>query len=660
MTRTRKIITTVVALAAAVSLTAALYFTNDEEQQPEATIASKLHAMTVANGPQPSIGLYYVYDGDPTTGAGVCFAQWQLLFRTDNETLYYKSGTACTAWTPFSGAGGGTVTGTGAPPDISIWTGATSIGNYGGDTTCNSAGSAMQTLSAAGVATCVAVGSGDVTGTGSAHYYSQWTSPTNLTYSNILDTGSFQNTTRFMNSYNQFDVSVFSYNGDFTAGLEAPGIGSLVGSGRFVSYYPSASGGSNNFNAQLIDTTSQNTGTGGNLELWGNVATLPTFSPEPAVEIKASKTTAVASDDTYDAFIKTYSAGSEVSVCKAGHDGGLSLQTAGGYMQLIQATGSTATPKITAYAGNPNTHVSGTAGDFLVDTSTPALWQSTGSTAWTQAGSAGSVSGTANVVAKFTSSTAVGNSDETDDGTTFGAGANFLVTLSTGHFVGGSGGYVTGDVGFSSTAAAFTPGALVDIRTSSNQPLEVFRYNATSSGTNMAFGRGRGTIASPAALSLSDQILQMIIYGYDTNNAVNNNAILSTNVDQAPGVGIVPSNFQVQLEDASGTMRIRDRVDSGGHQVYPQITSPTATSCGTGSSVAGTDNAGTVTVGTAATGCTLSFALSWATPTPASTATCTVTSQTSIVFTYAVSNTAITIVSASASSDVFNWTCAGY
>jgi hypothetical protein len=357
-------------------------------------------------------------------------------------------------------------------------------------------------------------------------------------------------------------------------------------------------------------------------------------------------------------------ANTQYQISDANHDitfGGNSiLLTAGTYYQLVQASGTAASPKELAFAGNPNGTVSGTKGDLLLDVTTPAIWQSTGGTTWTEYSTSAAIPATTNLLQGTGTAGTAAASNETDNGTTFGAGADFLVTLSTGHFVGASGGYVTGDVGFSSTAAAFTPGTLVDIRTNSNQPLEVFRYNATSSGTNMAFGRGRGTIASPAALSLSDQILQMIIYGYDTNNAINNNAILSTNVDQAPGAGVVPSNYQIQLEDAGGTMRIRNRVDSGGHQVYPTITAPTATSCGTGPSVAGTDNAGTVTVGTTATGCTLSFALSWATPTPASTATCTVTSQTSIVFTYAVSNTAITIVSASASSDIFNWTCDGY
>ena len=67
--------------------------------------------LALAQGvPQPSVGLYWTFSGDPTAGGGVCAPQWQLLFRTDNNTLYYKSGTACTAWTSFNASGGGHVT----------------------------------------------------------------------------------------------------------------------------------------------------------------------------------------------------------------------------------------------------------------------------------------------------------------------------------------------------------------------------------------------------------------------------------------------------------------------------------------------------------------------------------------------------------------------
>ena len=87
-------------------------------------------------------------------------------------------------------------------------------------------------------------------------------------------------------------------------------------------------------------------------------------------------------------------------------NGDVQIATAGDYLQLIQNTGTAVAPKITAYAGNPNTHVSGTAGDFLVDASTPALWQSTGGTAWTEV-SAVTLSGTSPQVAVFSSATAL-------------------------------------------------------------------------------------------------------------------------------------------------------------------------------------------------------------------------------------------------------------
>jgi hypothetical protein len=357
-------------------------------------------------------------------------------------------------------------------------------------------------------------------------------------------------------------------------------------------------------------------------------------------------------------------ANTQYQISDTSHDitfGGNSiLLTAGTYYQLVQASGTAASPREYAFAGNPNGTVTGVKGDLLLDVTTPAIWQSTGGTAWSEYSTTAAIPATSNLLQGTGTAGSSQASNETDNGTTFGAGADFLVTLSTGHFTGASGGYVTGSTGFSNTAAAFTPGTLVDIRTNSTQPFEVFRYNATASGTNMAFGRGRGTIAAPAALSLGDQILQMIIYGYDSNNAINNNALISTNIDQAVGAGVVPSNFLLQLEDAGGTLRNRFRIDSAGHVIYPVITTPVATSCGSSPTVVGDDANGSVTVGTAATGCTLTFGTSYATPTPTSTANCVLTAQSSIVFTYAVSNTALTITSGASSSVVFNWICAGY
>jgi hypothetical protein len=62
--------------------------------------------------PQPSVGLYFTATSDPTAGGGVAAPLGQLLFRQDVPSIYFKTGTANTAWTK-AGAGtssGGTVT----------------------------------------------------------------------------------------------------------------------------------------------------------------------------------------------------------------------------------------------------------------------------------------------------------------------------------------------------------------------------------------------------------------------------------------------------------------------------------------------------------------------------------------------------------------------
>jgi hypothetical protein len=47
---------------------------------------------------EPAIGLYWYVDFDPTILPGVAAPLWQLLVRTDNNTLYYKAGLTDTAW----------------------------------------------------------------------------------------------------------------------------------------------------------------------------------------------------------------------------------------------------------------------------------------------------------------------------------------------------------------------------------------------------------------------------------------------------------------------------------------------------------------------------------------------------------------------------------
>ncbi len=66
-------------------------------------------ATFVSAGPVPSVGIYWLENFDPATGGGVNAPLNQLLIRTDAPSLYYKSGTANTAWTRL-GSGTSAVT----------------------------------------------------------------------------------------------------------------------------------------------------------------------------------------------------------------------------------------------------------------------------------------------------------------------------------------------------------------------------------------------------------------------------------------------------------------------------------------------------------------------------------------------------------------------
>ncbi|MGC1490831.1 MAG: hypothetical protein WA798_05610, partial [Candidatus Acidiferrum sp.] len=205
-------------------------------------------ALLPPNGPQPAVGLYWFLDADPTTGAGMAAPLYQLLVRTDTPSIYYKSGTANTAWTLIGtssgGGGGGTVTsitcgtgltctptpitttgsvaitntavtpatytnatvtvnqqgqvtaassgtapvtGAGTSPDLTAWSSASTVGDYGGSSpSACSAGSVTTdvALSAAGALTntCTAIGTaGGITGTGTSPDLMVWASSTSAT-----------------------------------------------------------------------------------------------------------------------------------------------------------------------------------------------------------------------------------------------------------------------------------------------------------------------------------------------------------------------------------------------------------------------------------------------------------------------------------------------
>lgn len=120
-------------------------------------------AYVISNGPYPSVGLYWYLDSDPTAGGGMSAPYKQLLVRTDDPSLYYKSGDANTAWTKIGAgaAAGGTVTsiacGTGLSCTPSPITTTGTIAVNLTPTTC-AAGQAEVSTAADGTSTCAAFG----------------------------------------------------------------------------------------------------------------------------------------------------------------------------------------------------------------------------------------------------------------------------------------------------------------------------------------------------------------------------------------------------------------------------------------------------------------------------------------------------------------------
>lgn len=196
----------------------------------------------VPNGPQPAVGLYWYTNSDPTVGGGVAAPLAQLLIRQDVPSIYFKSGSANTAWTKIgSGAGGGagTVTsltcstgllctpnpitttgtetlninggttqtcpggqavtsesgvgivgcsafptGTGTTGDLTAWASSSSIGNYAGSSCAG--GNAATALSAAGALTCTSITpGGSISGTNNT--IAKFSSSTTVGNSSVTD-----------------------------------------------------------------------------------------------------------------------------------------------------------------------------------------------------------------------------------------------------------------------------------------------------------------------------------------------------------------------------------------------------------------------------------------------------------------------------------------
>jgi hypothetical protein len=127
----------------------------------------------------PQVGLVWSSDTDPTIGPGVTAPEWQFLIRTDNDTLYYKSGPLSTNWTDISGGGGG---GGGTVTQVNCGGGLTctpspitTIGTVALAAQTCTAGNAALGIDGTGTLTCVALPTGTVTGTGTTNDLTKFT-----------------------------------------------------------------------------------------------------------------------------------------------------------------------------------------------------------------------------------------------------------------------------------------------------------------------------------------------------------------------------------------------------------------------------------------------------------------------------------------------------
>src|SRR5262249_17335436 len=178
------------------------------------------------------------------------------------------------------------------------------------------------------------------------------------------------------------------------------------------------------------------------------------------------------------------------------------------------------------------------------------------------------------------------------------------------------------------------------------------RYGGTA---GLGFRQAGGTVASPTASNSAIAQIRIIGYGttgFSTSKVAAEVVAAGTWTDTAQG-----TMFHVYTTAlGSAAAHVRFRVTAGGH--IAQYSEPASvTGCGAGATLTnGFDSHGVITEGTAATGCTLTFGTPYLTP-----PTCTVSSRAGQVFSYVVSNNAITITNIGAlSSTTLDYTCHGW
>lgn len=186
-------------------------------------------------------------------------------------------------------------------------------------------------------------------------------------------------------------------------------------------------------------------------------------------------------------------------------------------------------------------------------------------------------------------------------------------------------------------------------------------FGANASGQNsITATNARGVAGTPTAVQANDPLFQFGVSGSDGTNAAGTlgfDGAVSFTAWATFTTSIHPTYASIFTTPKTTKTAIEAlRVDGAAHVGNPGASVPVITSCGTTPSAAtGSDMAGQVTEGTTATGCTITFAVTYA-----AAPFCVVGLQTQVAaFSYTLSTSAITVTNTSTSNDKINWVCHG-
>jgi hypothetical protein len=353
--------------------------------------------------------------------------------------------------------------------------------------------------------------------------------------------------------------------------------------------------------------------------------------------------------------------------------GQLFLDAIGTFIQLTQISGAAASPVIEAYAGNPNTIVSGNVGDFLIDTSTPTLWQSAGGTTWTQVGTAtgSGVSGQVAVwngaksLTGYTGLTSDSSGDLTTATLTNTAETNSGALVLSGKTTDTSTGTVNNfniPTGAGGTAVLRSnPASAVTYTgfecggstcTSANDGQVLIIYNASSATAVVLADDSSSSTSGNRIYTTSGRALTIEGYTNTTFYGVGHGAMLIYD-GAATHWTVFAANTGVlydltiggsQLVFSAAGVRLRD--------IVATASAITLSSCGT--SPTSTNGAGlfSVTTGLLATGCTVTFTSAFQ-----NTPTCVVTSENATPVVYSATTSVLTLSTGVAASTRYDIHC---